>query len=189
MKIVNANIVTAFDESTIGSKVINPVGFRFYLAQAISEFDFAAQPVAGQGFMHLHPSATETVSAGVGVSSTNPENYVLRNHRGVVLPFLKRQFAAKVSGVACVVYTLDAYMADPDVRNDPVECERVKGATHVLVAVLAFAGPKAPALGTHRLVHNLSGGNRAALLWTADEIRAKALEAKTYDDAWSTVAD
>ena len=58
----------------------------------------------------------------------------------------------------------------------------------MLVAVLAFAGPKAP-LSPYRLVHNLAGGNNEAAQWTADEIRAKALESKVYYDEWCTVAD
>jgi len=189
MNIVNANIVTAFDADSIGTKVVDQRSFMFYLSQAISEYDFAAQPVPGQGFLNLNPNAITTVSAGVGPASQDPNDYVVRNHRGVCLPFLKRSRAGKVSGVACVVYTLAAYLADPDVSGDATEVSRVAGATHVLVAVLAFAGPKAPALGSHRLIHNLAGHNKEALLWSADEIRAKALEAKTYDDAWGTVAD
>jgi len=58
----------------------------------------------------------------------------------------------------------------------------------VLVAVLAFAGPKAP-LTPHRLVKNLAGGNKEALLWSADEIRAKCAEAAGYWDEWCVVAD
>lgn len=51
-----------------------------------------------------------------------------------------------------------------------------------------FAGPKAP-LTPHRLVANLAGGNRAALVWTADEIRAEAMASNEYDREWCVVAD
>jgi hypothetical protein len=56
------------------------------------------------------------------------------------------------------------------------------------VAVLAFAGPKAP-LPPIRLVHNLAGGNKEAATWTADEIRAEAVEIRAYDETWAVVAD
>jgi hypothetical protein len=113
---------------------------------------------------------------------------VCREHRGVVSAYLRREFAAPVTGCALVVYTRKAYFQDPDVT--PAEAARIDALdpTHVLVAVLAFAGPKSP-LPPYRLVWNLAGGNNEALLYTADEIRAKAKEAIDYDNDWSPVAD
>lgn len=76
--------------------------------------------------------------------------------------YLKRKFAARVEHGSAVVYTIDAYLNDPDVtdeeRDELARCEY----THILVAVLASAGPKPP-LGPYRFVHNLAGGNREAL--------------------------
>jgi hypothetical protein len=60
--------------------------------------------------------------------------------------------------------------------------------THVLVAVLAFAGPQSQ-LSPHRFAANLAGGNHEAQAWTADEIRAKAKDIMAYDNEWVTVAD
>ena len=190
MKIVNANIVTAFDAKAIGTKVTNPNTFRAHLADAIGSTDFAAQRVPGQAFLNLPEAAYSTVSAGVGKRTLNPEDFVLREYRGKVGTFLKREHAAPVEGLACVVYTVAAYLSDPDVASDEGEAERVKGlnATHVLVAPLAFSGPKAPyPLGV--LVHNLAGGNKEALLWSADEIREKATETNAYWGEWCVVAD
>lgn len=186
-KLIAANIVTCFDASSIGTKVLDRERFEVVAKAAISTHDFDADDVPGQGFIQC-PDAVPFVSAGVGKRTENPSDYVLRLYRGVVEVFLRREHAASVEGCALVVYTKEAYLADPDVAGDEVELERVKDATHVLVAVLAFAGPKAP-LSPHRLVHNLAGGNREAALWTADEIRAKALDSKTYHDEWCVVAD
>jgi hypothetical protein len=127
------------------------------------------------------------VSAGVGPRSKNPQDYVLREHRGVVSAYLKREFAALVTGVALVVYTREAYVRDPDVTRE--EAERLHDATHIIVAVLAYAGPEASPLPPYRLVWNLAGGNREAATYTADEIRGKAKAAIDFDNAWSTVAD
>jgi len=185
--IVNADIVTAFVDVTVGTKVTDTTNFLLAAVAAIAKYDFEAQRVPGQGFI-MCPEAVPFVSAGVGPRSSKASDFVCREHRGVVGAFLKREFAAQVEGCALIVYTLAAYLADPDVT--PAEAVRVveTGATHVLVAVLAFAGPKAP-LSPYRLVGNLAGGNNEALAWTADEIRAKAKESMEYDSSWAIVAD
>jgi len=84
------------------------------------------------------------------------------------------------------VYTRDAYVADPDIT--PEDIQALGDSTHVIIAVLASSGPSAP-LTPHRFVHNLAGGNNEALLWTADEIRAKAKEILSYANEYSVVAD
>jgi len=61
-------------------------------------------------------------------------------------------------------------------------------ATHVVVAVLAAAGPKPP-FSPFRLVANLAGGNNEAKKWTADEIRLTAVGVLAYDENWVVVAD
>lgn len=190
MKIINASIVTAFNESAIGTKVINASGFRAHLADAIGSCDFAAQRVPGQAFLTLPEAAHKTVSAGVGKRTLNPADFVCREYRGKVGAFLKREHAAPVEGLAAVVYTAEAYLSDPDVAGDESEVARVResAATHVLVAPLAFAGPKAP-YPAWTLIHNLAGGNKEALEWSADEIREKASETESYWSEWCVVAD
>lgn len=187
IKIVLSNILTAFTTTTIGSKVVQPAAFMAVLNQAVAKFDFASQKVPGQGFIPLL-SGISYVSAGVGRRTTNPEDYVLRTNRGRVNAYLRREEAAPVESLAVIVYTAEAYAADPEA--DPAEISRVtaEGATHVLVAVLASAGPKAP-LTPIRLLANLAGGNKEALVWDADTIRAKAKDVVAYDETWSVVAD
>jgi hypothetical protein len=189
IKLVPSNILTAFDDVTIGTKVINPPGFFEAAEKAVAAFDFAAQQVRGQGFI-LCPEAVPYLSAGVGRRSSLPGDYVCRGHRGRVDLFLKREFAAPCERAALIVYTREAYLADPEVAKDKAEVEHIKTsrATHVLVAVLGFAGPKAP-LSPYRLVANLAGGNREAATWTTEEIAAQAKASIEYDAEWCVVAD
>lgn len=188
-RLLHANILTAFSDCTIGTKVTDYKEFERVAIAAIEKFDFAGQRVPGQGFIPCD-DLIPYVSAGVGARTQDPNDYVARLYRGNVELFLRRDRAAKVTGAALVVYTREAYLADPDVRTNESEQARVatSDATHILVAVLAFAGPKAPLTPT-RLVHNLAGGNNEAAGWTADEIRAKAEEVKQYWDEWVVVAD
>lgn len=187
IRLAAANIVTAFDLFTVGSKVTDPTSFMEVACRAIEAFDFEGQREPGQGFV-MCGEAVPFVSAGVGRKTLNPADYLHREYRGEVTSFLRREKAATVEGCALIVYTLKAYLADPDIT--PEEAARVTrlNPTHVLVAVLAFAGPKAP-LSPYRLAHNLAGGNNEAAKWTADEIRAKAAESLAYDREWSSVAD
>jgi len=190
MKIERANIVMPFGHDTVGTKVLDGTSFLGILEKAVATYDFASQRVPGQGFITLPREATQFVSSGIGRRSDKPEDYVARIHRGRVGLFLRREHAAPVEGVAVVVYTATAYLSDPDVAGDVAEVERIQtsNATHIVVAVLAFAGPKPP-LGLFTFVRNLTGANKEALVWTADEIRAKAQEILAYEEAWAVVSD
>ena len=172
--------------------------FLYTLREAITKHDFTQDRIPGQAFILL-PEAVPYVSCGTGKHSVNPNDYVLRCHRGRVGAYLKRELAAPAENCAVVVYTLDAYLSDPDITPD--EATRViEGPTllsddgiclqetFVIVTVLATAGPQSQ-LSPFRFVHNLAGGNKEAQVWTADEIRAKAREILEYDNDWTTVAD
>lgn len=190
MKIGYANILQAFNDSCVGSKVTEPEHFMRYVEARVKAFPFDEQTTPGQGYMKLTHTACAHVSAGVGRHVDNPEAYVLRSWRGSVHAYLKREHAAPVDSVAVVVYTRAAYLSDPDVAGDAAEVARVdaEGLTHVIVAVLASAGPRSP-LSPGRLVSNLAGGNKDALAWDADTIREKAKESASYASEWGVVAD
>ena len=197
IKITDADIVTAFDgKGVIGSKVTNFEGFQKAVLKAVEAHDFTEGDIPGQAFIMV-PEAAPFVSAGAGKKSTSPEDFVLREHRGQVNAYLRREHAAPTEGCAVVMYTLEAYLDDPDV--DEAEATRIKAeadvrepvgvpVTHVLVAVLAFAGPSSP-LDPWRFVHNLAGGNKEALVWGGDTIREKAKEIRDYWGEWAIVAD
>lgn len=191
MRIIPSNICTALEPDTIGSKVADAVGFMQALAAAVSLHDFNADRVPGQAVIAV-PAGVSYVSCGVGQPVHEPDAYVLKLYRGKVSAFLKREHAAPVESLACVVYTKAAYLRDPDVSKEElarIEVENVGWpVTHVLVAVLASAGPQSQ-LSPQRFVHNLAGGNREAQLWSADEIRAKARDVVEYAEHWEVVAD
>lgn len=188
-KIVASNVLPAFEDHAVGSRVLDRASFLAVLERAVSGHDFSTDRVVGQGKIVLGPEVHPFVSAGVGKRSANPSDYIIAVHRGEVGLYLKREFAASVERVACIVYTREAYLRDPDVLADLVEYRRIdeSGADYVLVAVLADAGPDS--LTPLRFLHNLSGGNREALLWDGDEIRAKAKDVLAYHRQWCIVAD
>lgn len=189
MKIGFSNIVSAFQsEGVIGSRVEDPAAFLDVLSKAVMDYDFTQGKVPGQGFVHLGDRVNSFVSAGVGKRVDDPSAYVVQTHRGRCTAYLKRTYAEKVTGCACIVYTMDAYKGDPEVSAEEVASLEATEATHVLVAVLAFAGPESP-LSPFRFTSNLAGGNKEAQVWTADEIRAKAKEIYDYDTEWCAVAD
>lgn len=196
MNIIPSDICSAYTSyPAVGSQITNWIEFRRVLEEAVAGHDFTKDRVPGQGFIAL-PEAIPFVSSGVGRPSQDPSHYTLRLYRGKVSAFLLREYAAPVESCHVVVYTREAYLADPDVTIE--EATRVSSSsihfrapylvTHVLVAVLAASGPSSQ-LGAHRFTANLAGGNHEAQLWTADEIRAKARDIMAYDHEWDTVAD
>jgi hypothetical protein len=206
--IVNADIVTAYNPITIGTKVLDPSGFNNLLLAAIMATNFDAQDEPGQAFIMLPPAAAEMVSAGMASRSEDdtPEDYVIRHYREGCKLYLKRSVAEeqgrnKANGAAAVVYTLAAYLNDPDldVQRAETEKQRAKivaerkrvvdsGATHITVAILGFYGPPSP-LSAFRFCHNLAGGNNEASKWGLKDIYAKAKEIVDYSNKFITVAD
>jgi hypothetical protein len=185
--------LTAFDTPAIGSVVTHPRLFLKALTAAVLAFDFNAETnehvtTTGQGAIFL-PEGIPHVAAGVGPKSADVSRYVLREWRGEVKPFLKREHASAVESLLVIVYTVAAYLADPQVDASERSEIEAGGATHVIVAVLANAGPKPPAYSPSRLVANLAGGNNDALAWDADTIREHASAAQAYASEWSVVAD
>ena len=189
IRIISSTIVTAFKDCTIGTKVTEQDQFWDVVVKAIGVHNLTQDRIPGQAVIHV-PQATPFVSSGIGRSINDPLAYVLRSHRGKVHAYLKREFAAPVIDCSVIIYTRDAYLADPDIDEDPGEAEQVRSMnpTHVLVAILASSGEE-PTLSPYRFVKNLAGGNHEALAWTADEIRTKACQIATQTDKWSVVAD
>jgi len=186
-----SSICSAFGNNVIGTRVMNQGDFLAVVDEALQSHDTSGDRVEGQHFVQLPEAAVSMVSAGVGRVEGQPvEHFVVREHRGEVNCYLHRAHAADADGVAAIVYTWDAYAADPEVdvlapENAAMQCD---GVTHVIVAVLAFAGPQSP-LTTHRFVSNLAGGNKEALEWDANEIRSRAEVINSYWSEWRVVAD
>lgn len=186
-----SDIVTAFDDKAIGSKVIWPEVFMANVKRAIRDFDWSGCSYPGQAYIEMPVDVPNGVLPGQAPRSQDPDDYVVRKYRGRISMFLQRPPAPliRLKHLAIVAYELDAYLNDPDVSQEEAERVFAEGATHVLVAVLASVGPPSP-LSPWTFVHNLAGGNNEALQWTADEIRAKAREIIDYEaNGLVTVAD
>lgn len=203
IKISDSSIITAFDAATIGTKVIDKSGYRAALAKAVTDFEF---PENGQAFITFPESAHAFVSAGVAkLDPLCDEALFVKTWRGQRHICAPRSVAAPVEALHAVVYTLNAYKNDPDAEGDTDEARTMRkqidafdrdGVTHVLVAVLAFAGPKAP-FSPHALLHNIAGGNNEFLPKTnaaADavllhKIIGHAKDTLDYARDWVLVAD
>jgi hypothetical protein len=188
MKFAISSICSAFSEFTIGSKVVDHAVFLAALENAVEQHDLLSDRVAGQHFIVLPPAIFPSVSAGDGAKTMEPNDYVVRIHRGEPQMFLRRERVGQVNFLACVVYTRAAYMADPEVLEDEAEEARIGDASHVIVAVIASSGPRAP-LTPERFVKNLAGKNKEALIWSAEETRDKAREIAAYWGEYAVVAD
>lgn len=180
-----SSIVSAFqNDEVVGTKVLDKEAFMAVLRQAIELHNFDVDH--GQALIKID-EAVPYVSAGVGLRSHNTEDYVVRRHRDRVELYLKRERAARVRSVSAVVYAMEAYEKDPQVK--PAEAARLQenGVTHVIVAVLASSTSK-PLMTAHRFVANLAGGNNVEMNMSADEIRQRATFVHACDN-WVVVAD
>jgi hypothetical protein len=190
---------SAFSPETVGAKVLDRRLFDEALEKALASYDTARDGVAGQMCIELPPDAYGTVSAGVGCRAGRIlADHVIRRHQGRYEVFLQRAFAAPVTQLHVIVYTREAYLADPQI---PVaEARQLGEATHVIMAVHVGAGPSVPLevrihagstglMTPYRFVHGLAGGNLAAAMWTPQEIHEIAKEVIAYDEMWCTVAD
>lgn len=175
--------VDAIDQGpVVGSRVLNHHDFLMHVTHAIKAHDFSRDRITGQGFLSLPKTVFEHVSAGDGEHTNNLDDYVIAKHRGRCDAYLKREHAGTTTFCAAVVYTREAYLADPEVNVSLRD-----GVEHVIVAVLAGSGPESP-LPLYTLINNLAGGNKEALDWSVEEIRAKAKATKEYWDKYSLVA-
>ncbi len=185
--------LTAFNEATIGTKVVDREGLITALIPAIKSHDPSADRAPGQYYIKMPDGVLPMVSAGVGKRSSKLSDYHLREFSGQVTAFLRREKAEPATRVDVIIYTREAYLANREVAKCKKEVERVadgeaRDATHFVVAVLAYAGPPST-LTPYRFVSNLAGNNHEAKLWGVDEIRAKAKGIKKYNDKWRVVSD
>lgn len=193
IRVAYSNIMTAFEEKTIGTKVVDKPNFLTVLRMSIQLHDWKNERVQGQANIMLDNAAKRFVSCGVGARSMNPDDYVLRFYRERVSAFLKREQAVKdIHTLSAIVYTVAGYLDDPDVKDDQPEKDRIvaQDPTHVLVAVLAT--PCAEGYVTpFRYVANLAGGNKSYLPGnvTVGELNDLAKRVIDYDKKWVTVAD
>lgn len=191
ISIAPSYIWQAESSTVIGSKVGNSPAFREALTEAIASHDTSRDRAEGQHFIVLSPEAIKAsdITCGVGRKTSNISDYVMREWRGSVSTFLKRENALPVSFCAVIVYTKSAYLADPQMPEDERKQVLASDSTHYLVALLANADGVPNARSPYRLVDSLAGGNNEFADISIEDVKAMAVESKAYADAWSVVAD
>jgi hypothetical protein len=197
MKIMTSFVCSAFDEITVGSKVLQADALFEAVAHQIDELHRSAEKAGitaldPKMMLEMPEETYSLVSAGVGKRTDDPADYHVQVHRGRAEVYLGRQHAAPVSNLRIRVYVAEEYLKDPQVKANPEEVERItsQGATHVVVAVLADADPQSP-LTPYRLVSNLAGGNSdfAEDKITVPGLIGLAKQSVEYWDEWCVVAD
>ncbi len=184
IKLGHSGIFTGFEPTGVGTRITDPAHVLAAIESRLSTGDHL---VSAPGQFEIPLSATGLLG-GIGRRTQNQDDYVVRTWRGRVDMFLKREFAVPVAHAKAIVYTIDAYEADPQVSALESQVLRDQSVTHVIVAILAFAGPPAK-LSPLRFVMNLAHGNNEALLWSRDEIVERAKAVERYDAEWCVVAD
>lgn len=188
MKITVSNICSAFNEKTVGSKVVSRTYFMACLEEAIGKAKF-------DNGMCVVPvnDATVAVASGVAKRSTVPFNgYVGREHRGEVILCAMRVYASETKSVSVVVYTAARYHKESQVSHDEAQRVVASGAQYVIVAVLASAGEGPSPLTSHRFTRNLAGGNKDYSPengYTLEKAIQQAKEITAYEQEWIVVAD
>jgi hypothetical protein len=217
---------------TIGSRIL--ISLRMFVPQFISQIveplvarhDPSRDKAPGQHYIPVRPAdllelgirseIDEIFSSGVGRRTQDPSDYVVRQWRGRVGLFLKRHAAARTESAALIVYTREAFLADPQITDD----DRLwlePDTTHVLVTCLAYSAGPAPELTPDRFVANLAGGNNAyepstiasrmssefeelpnatgqdyfcaGIIRAIEMLQEEAKRVNEYDNEWCVVAD
>lgn len=188
MKITVSNICSAFNEKTVGSKVVSRTYFMACLKEAIenAKFDNGVCVVPCD-------DATVACTSGVAKRSTVPFNgYIGREHRGEVILCAMRVYASETKSVSVVVYEKDRYVKESQVSKDEADRVEASGADYVIIAVIASAGEGPSPLTSHRFVRNLAGGNKDFAPengYTLEKAIEKAKEITAYEQEWIVVAD
>lgn len=168
----------------IGTFVQKPMSVHAAIEAALKTHDFEKGP-----FVVLDGVA-DCVVCGVAPASSNPEDYVPREHRGEVEAYRRRETLTfderRPDTVAAIIYSKEMYLADPQTSDADKAAFIQAGYTHCWVTTLSMKGPKAP-VGAWRFVVNLAGGNDSYAFKNRDDLHAEAKEIKDYWSKWSTV--
>jgi hypothetical protein len=210
LNLLVSSFCRSFDIPNVGTRVVREDDFMECLQKALLTYEF---PENGKGVVPMtdvsiekkvpHPctnildkpgstyevtvQALETVSCGEARrADLKPEDMVEREHRGETLQFARRSCAAPLKELKAVVYTLEAYITDPDVPKEEQDRVKEQDATHVLVTVLGSCGADST-VSEHRFERNLESGQYSDL--TPEELEALRQKVVEYNRDWITVAD
>jgi len=179
-------VTNQFTAAAIGTFVKDPETLSRIVSEAVASFEF---PENGQGFVVLPEAAKDCVLPGVALRTPNVGDYCLREHRGEISEYINRNTAdlGQCDMVAAIVYTAEAFLADPQTSEEEKAAFSEAGYTHCWVTTLGNKGPKPP-VGAWRFAVNLAGGNAAYANATRAQLVEEAREIQEYWSTWGTVA-
>ena len=168
----------------VGTYVQEPMALYEAVVAAIETYVF---PEDGQAVISLPKEVCGIVLPGVARRTDRPEDYKNVFYRGKMEQFLDRRKVElpSLDEVAVVVYTAEAFLADPQTSDEEKAGFIKAGFTHCWVTTRA--GPKGP-VTPWRFVVNLAGGNAAYETMTKDALVEMAKEIEAYESEWCVVA-
>ena len=164
---------------TIGNIYIHPIADRQLDGSAVGSvlknqadrgtaIEAVAEAINSNGPLPYKPMDNEDLFLSGNYKLTEDmteDMFKARLHRGEALVCVDRSklelSALKCSKLACIVYTKDAALADPDMTDEQRNEIESGGFQYVLVTFLASAHNEPPAVSSHRFVRNLAGGNNS----------------------------
>jgi hypothetical protein len=149
VKLDIAESCSAFEKHhVVGAKVLDHSGLFAAIKTAIAEYD-RFDEVDGELFLELPLETRTFVRARVGKATRFPQDYVVRRKDGLMQAYLLPEHAAPVDVLVVIVFTAEAYLANPKLRDGVVVADDV---THVITEVLPNSG-----LDVHTPMEMLSG--------------------------------
>jgi len=158
-------------------------------AYIMGELEYFSFPENGQGVVPVPEEAWGCVIPGLARRTTNPDDYKNVLHRGKVEQVLDRNKVVlpALTGVAAIVYTKEAYLADPQTSEEEKAAFIRYKHTHCWVATMSWTGPRPP-WNAWRSIFSLAGGNAAYADKSIEELVAEAQAEEAYESEWCVVA-
>jgi hypothetical protein len=181
-----------FNETGVGSRVLDRARLIDFTSKRLETYKFPVEGDdnfvnEGEGVMPLN-EALETVGSGTASRADCEEADIFPHvHRDVEEMFASRDKACKAEGLSMVMYTWANYSSNNGVKpEEKLSLAEGEEPTHIIVAVLASAGPD-PQVSEVRFLANLEGGKYDNMSFEEQDVLADKVIA--YNEKWITVCD
>tara|TARA_R110000824_G_scaffold289937_1_gene478470 strand:- start:297 stop:893 length:597 start_codon:yes stop_codon:yes gene_type:complete len=182
------------DGSSVGTILRDPTTWSQVQDAILAGIQSTEPQVWGGIFVQLPPETFGLLYAGAipKPDSTRDSDFVIRTHREIQSMYFRRDLvspdALEPQSAMAIVYTAEAFLADPEVTPEEIADFKSCGATHGLINIVATGGtPTKPETGCTRFVKGLAGGNKAYETMSKEDLVALAKRVAAYGDAFFTV--
>lgn len=130
----------------VGKKILNPDAFLTGACRELSELDepLPSSLKCEEWTLPLSSQLLEYVSSGIGAKRGHgTRDFVVRKHKGHLLPCLRREFAFQAEEVSVKVVATSTYRARYEKNAGQLSEEALAMATHIIVDFHVVAGPAA----------------------------------------------